>query len=144
MPSPRGKPVCAARRGRASDRYRGCVCLGIALLVSCSDLGAAEFERPINQFSHASWQTENGLPQNSVQAIVQTREGYLWLGTQEGLVRFDGARFSVYDRAHTPEIRVNHVQALYEARDGTLWVGLYGGGLSSLKARQFRLYSIRG
>src|SRR5580765_4741046 len=69
-----------------------------------------------------SWTTENGLPQNSVADIVQTRDGYLWLATFGGLVRFDGIRFVIFDRS-TPGIESQRVRALYQDRSGVLWAG---------------------
>ncbi len=51
--------------------------------------------KPITQYVQEVWQTKEGLPQNSVQAILQTRDGYVWLGTQDGVARFDGVRFTV-------------------------------------------------
>src|SRR5215472_19055513 len=51
----------------------------------------------INQYVHNSWRSEDGLPQNSVDAILQTRDGYLWVGTEEGLVRFNGVQFTVFN-----------------------------------------------
>src|SRR5271165_587698 len=56
---------------------------------------------PVPPYLIRSWQTEEGLPQNSVTALVQTRDGYLWLGTYGGLVRFDGVRFTVFDSDNT-------------------------------------------
>jgi ligand-binding sensor domain-containing protein len=97
--------------------------------------------RAIDQYSHQVWRTDNGLPQNSIQAILQTRDGYLWLATQEGLARFDGVQFHVFDRANTAAFASNHVQALFESRDGSLWVGTYGGGLLRLRDREFRAYT---
>lgn len=77
-----------------------------------------------------SWGTAAGLPQNTVNCIVQTRDGYLWLGTREGLARFDGVRFTTYGlREGLPSIEV---QSLYEDSKGVLWVGTSGGGLSWL------------
>lgn len=67
-----------------------------------------------------SWTTLNGLPQNSVQAIVQTRDGYLWLGTQERLVRFDGVRFRVFDVRNTPELKSHYILSLLEDHQGNL------------------------
>ena len=75
-----------------------------------------------------SWGVGAGLPQNSVNAIVQTPDGYLWLGTRDGLSRFDGVRFTVFglrDGLQSVEI-----QTLYVDRRGTLWIGTSGGGLS--------------
>ena len=73
--------------------------------------------RPLTQYGREVWRSEQGLPQNSVQALAQTRDGYLWLGTQEGLARFDGVRFVVFDKTNTPAIRHNSIQALLETRD---------------------------
>jgi ligand-binding sensor domain-containing protein len=75
------------------------------------------------------WRTSEGLPQNAIGAIVQTRDGYLWLATQEGLVRFDGARFTIFTNVNTPALRDNHIETLFESSDGTLWIGVFGGGI---------------
>src|SRR5262245_26419264 len=85
--------------------------------------------RAVTQYVHASWGAGQGLPQTSVVAIHQTRDGYLWLGTQEGLVRFDGVRFAVFDKRNTPELRHGYVSSLLEDRAGSLWIGTVGGGL---------------
>jgi len=70
---------------------------------------------------------ENGLPQNTVQAMVQTRDGFIWLGTEVGLVRFDGNGFQVFDRNSTPALPDNDVRCLLETRDGELWIGTSDG-----------------
>lgn len=88
-----------------------------------------------------SWQPQNGLPGQTVQAFAQTSDGYLWIGTSEGLARFDGERFKVFVRENTPEMRENSVFCLLAGRDGTLWIGTEGGGLVSLRDGRFRLYS---
>jgi ligand-binding sensor domain-containing protein len=77
-----------------------------------------------------SWTTENGLPQNSVQALLQTRDGYLWMSTLDGLVRFDGLRFRIFNRQNTPALTTNGFSffALVEARQGCLWAGTLTGG----------------
>jgi alkyl hydroperoxide reductase subunit AhpC len=77
-----------------------------------------------------SWTTENGLPQNSVQALLQTRDGYLWMSTLDGLVRFDGLRFRIFNRQNTPALTTNGFSffALLEARQGCLWAGTLTGG----------------
>jgi ligand-binding sensor domain-containing protein/two-component sensor histidine kinase len=83
---------------------------------------------PAGELVIRSWSTEAGLPQNTVNAIVQTRDGYLWIGTRDGLARFDGLRFTVFGLAEgLPSVEV---QTLYEDRKGTLWIGTSGGGLS--------------
>src|SRR5579859_1636731 len=98
--------------------------------------------KPIRQYVHNVWRTEEGLPQNSVQAILQTRDGYLWLGTQEGLVRFNGAEFTVFNKANTDLIKHNDVRALLEDREGNLWIGTFGGGVALYRNGQFlRVYN---
>ncbi len=71
---------------------------------------------------------ENGLPQNTVQAIAQTRDGFLWLGTEAGLVRFDGASFAVFDEHSKPALPSGDIRCLLSAEDGSLWIGT-GDGL---------------
>ena len=74
------------------------------------------------------WQTSEGLPQNTVNALVQTRDGYLWIGTSGGLARFDGVRFRNFGLADG--LGSVQVQSLHEDAQGTLWVGTVGGGVS--------------
>ncbi len=74
---------------------------------------------------------ENGLPQNTVQAIAQTRDGFLWLGTEAGLVRFDGANFAVFDEHSNPALPSGDVRCLLAAKDGRLWIGT-GDGLAKM------------
>jgi signal transduction histidine kinase/ligand-binding sensor domain-containing protein len=81
------------------------------------------------EYSHRVWRTEDGLPQNRVQAIAQTPEGYLWVGTSEGLARFDGVRFLIFDRSNTPAIADDSILSLEAVPDGSLWIGTEGGGL---------------
>ena len=88
-----------------------------------------------------SWQSDSGLPQNSVQAIVQTRDGYLWVGTKEGLARFNGAEFTVFNENNIPGLTNTSITALLEGADGSLWIGTDGGGLVRMKAGHFQLYS---
>lgn len=70
---------------------------------------------------------EDGLPQNQIESILQTRDGYLWLTTREGLARFDGVRFVVFNRETTPGIESNIFYSLYEDDEGTLWIGAEDG-----------------
>jgi ligand-binding sensor domain-containing protein/signal transduction histidine kinase len=110
-------------------------------LVLAATVVALDPSKTIDQHIHDVWQTEQGLPQSSVVAIVQTRDGYLWLATQEGLVRFDGIRFTVFDKRNTPEIKENNIQALLEDHEGTLWFGTEGGGLTRLRDGRFTTYT---
>ena len=90
----------------------------------------------LSHYVHNVWQRSQGLPQDSVNAVLQTRDGFLWLGTQEGLVRFDGVRFTLFNKGNTPAFSHNDVNALAESPDGSLWIGTYGG-LLQWKAGRF-------
>ena len=94
----------------------------------------------IAEYVHNSWRSEDGLPQNSVAAILQTSDGYLWLGTQEGLVRFDGLKFTIFNKENSTAFRVNNVRALVQDRQGDLWIGSFGGGLIQYHDGSFRSY----
>lgn len=97
--------------------------------------------RALTQYMQTVWQTAQGLPQNTILSVVQGRDGYLWLGTQEGLVRFDGVQFRVYNRRNTPAIRNNMVQALCEDAEGNVWFGT-DEGLVKLKDGEFTRYTL--
>jgi ligand-binding sensor domain-containing protein/signal transduction histidine kinase len=85
------------------------------------------------QYGHQSWQTDTGLPQNTVHAIVQGRDGFLWIATEGGLVRFDGVDFRTYTRASTPGLPSDLVDDLMEDRAGVLWIST-SGGLARLRS----------
>ena len=78
--------------------------------------------RTVGPFVHDVWRIEDGLPQNSISDIAQTRDGYLWLTTFDGLVRFDGARFTVFDPGNTKEMKTSRLEKLFVDRSGALWI----------------------
>jgi signal transduction histidine kinase/ligand-binding sensor domain-containing protein len=105
----------------------------LVLLLSlsiCHSLFSAEPAGTNSDYSFDIWETENGLPQNSVTSIIQTHDGYLWLGTYNGLVRFDGVRFAVFDTSNTPGLIGRRITSLYEDAQSTLWIGHETGDLS--------------
>ena len=89
------------------------------------------------QYRFDSWTTAQGLPQNSVTAIVQTHDGYLWFTTIDGIVRFDGVRFTIFDRSNTKAITSNRFTCLHEDAEGTLWAGTEYGGLLRYRNGEF-------
>ncbi|HEY6121416.1 MAG TPA: two-component regulator propeller domain-containing protein [Pyrinomonadaceae bacterium] len=99
--------------------------------------------RALSQFSHEQWATENGLPQNTVHAITQTRDGFIWIATEEGLARFDGINFTVFHKQNTAELRSNDVRALAEDAQGSLWIGT-ADGLVQFKDGKFQSFSAQG
>ena len=104
----------------------------VALLASILIFPAhAQSQSP--QYLATAWQTEQGLPKNSVNAMVQDHRGYLWIGTFGGLARFDGQRFTVFESGDTPGLGSDQILSLYESRSGVLWIGTVGGGLIRLE-----------
>ena len=104
-------------------------------------LDAASLRNLPDGYTRRVWQTQDGLPENMVQAFVQTPDHYLWIGTTGGLVRFDGAKFVVFDRENTPEIHENSIFCLMVANDGSLWAGTDGGGVLRYQNGVFRSYA---
>jgi signal transduction histidine kinase/ligand-binding sensor domain-containing protein len=90
-----------------------------------------------------TWQVEQGLPQNKVTAVVQARDGYLWLGTYNGLARFDGVRFTVFNDNNTPELHSSRITSLFETADSTLWIGTESGDVSQYKDGHFAAVPLR-
>ncbi len=98
--------------------------------------------KAITQHKLDIWQVERGLPHNSIYAITQDRQGYLWLGTKDGLVRFDGVRFTVFNKENSP-LQSNNIRALLVDDGGNLWIGTKEGGLTYLDNRgRFITYGI--
>lgn len=90
-----------------------------------------------SRFSIQSWQTDQGLPQNSVTAVFQGKDGYIWFGTYNGLVRFDGVRFTVFDSANSPGLKNSRVTSLFQAADDVIWIGHETGAISTMSEGQF-------
>jgi ligand-binding sensor domain-containing protein len=116
----------SGRSWRWSARWPVLLCAA-ALCGLAGDVLALSPGTESSHYGHDVWDSDSGLPQNSVQAILQSRDGYFWLGTQEGLVRFDGVRFTVFDGRNTPALKDDWVQTLCETRDGSLWIGTVTG-----------------
>ena len=93
----------------------------------------SSLDQPALGYTARAWQVDEGLPDNLVQAIAQTPDGYLWVGTRVGLAKFDGIQFSRYDARNTPAIKNSSITALYTSGDGALWIGTAGGGVARLK-----------
>lgn len=99
----------------------------------------------LSQYIHDVWQTNDGLPQNSVTDIVETADGYLWFGTQEGLVRFDGDKFTVFDSRSVEVMQRSDVVALAVEPDGnTLWISTKGAGVLIYRDGEFAALELPG
>ena len=106
----------------------------VITLLSAAAPAAAQY-----RFDH--WTADNGLPQNSVRDIVQTQDGYLWLTTFDGLVRFDGVRFTVFNKSNSPGIASNRFVNLFEDRLGDLWAGVETGEVVRRHQGRFTTYT---
>lgn len=88
-----------------------------------------------------TWQREQGLPQNSIHALAQTRDGYLWVGSDDGVTRFDGVRFVSFGIREG--LRSGRVRVLYEDSRGVLWIGTVGGGLTRRESGHFTTMTLK-
>ena len=93
-----------------------------ALVLAVASRTGAQVVAPPTTYVREHWTVADGLPINTITSIVQTRDGYLWLGTNDGVVRFDGVRFTVYNAANTRDIPSNRIVSLHEDRAGALWI----------------------
>src|SRR5215472_691073 len=128
-------PRLHSRRGKPDGIVTDLAVLTIALLipqlVEASTNSSLWADEPVVR----TWQTKDGLPQNTVYAITQTRDGYLWVGTGGGLARFDGPHFRTFGLQDG--LRSVQISTLLEDRQGILWVGTRGGGLSRFENGRF-------
>ena len=102
---------------------------------------ALDPHRSLDHYGHQIWRTDSGLPQNTVHSILQTRDGYLWLGTDGGLVRFDGIDFLTFDAENTPQLASDTVYDLQEDASGRLWIST-AAGLLSYRNGAFAAYTM--
>lgn len=95
---------------------------------------------PDSPFIVDSWTTENGLPDNEVISIVQSADGYLWIGTLNGLARFDGSKFTPFDEMNTPGLNSDRIVFLFEDRQTNLWIGTQSSGLEMIQNGQMKSF----
>ncbi|MGO8935373.1 MAG: two-component regulator propeller domain-containing protein [Terracidiphilus sp.] len=126
------KPGRRPRFASSARRSAAAICLALA----CS----TAFAVAPTGFTRKVWQSQDGLPEQTVQAFAQTPDHYLWIGTTGGLLRFDGARMTVFDDENTPQFKTNSVFSLMVSRDGSLWIGTEGGGLVRYSAGRFQVF----
>jgi len=130
-------------RCRAVLRRANCVAAFFVLAGVVSSAQRAANESTIGDWNYTarSWQAQNGLPGETVQSFAQTPDGFLWVGTSDGLFRFDGANFTLFSHENTPLMRENSVFCLLAGRNGHLWIGTDGGGLLEMHDGTFRAYT---
>ena len=114
------------------------VALGSASLLAGNQTIGLDPSREISQYAHRAWTKRDGLPQNTVGAIAQTADGYLWFATLEGLARFDGSTFRTFNSRNTPALKMNYVTALHVARDSTMYIGTFGSSILLWRQGEFK------
>src|SRR5262249_25540784 len=109
--------------------FRMCAALALASAFGawCPGVLALDPELDISQYAHTSWKIRDGFAAGRLTAIAQTPDGYLWVGTEFGLVRFDGVRPVQWQPPAGEALPDNYIRSLLAARDGTLWIGTLGG-----------------
>jgi ligand-binding sensor domain-containing protein len=112
-------------------------CAALAFMIAGLAMGAPD------DYSSRVWQTDEGLPNNRVLAIAQTTDGFLWVGTSDGLARFDGVEFKTFNAANTPQLRSSAITALSPGADDSLWIGTKAGGLVWLHRSHFSQFTSR-
>ena len=125
-----------AQRSIMTDRLRIClqyslrsVCAGMTALLLSAPVCALPPDLKISQYYHTAWTAKEGAP-TYISSLAQTRDGYLWIGSASGLVRFDGVRFERIDHIHGRPLLSNFVYSLWAPPSGGLWVGYAFGGAS--------------
>ena len=119
---------------------------GLAALLASGGLALSTGAQPAAgnpdaAFFIRAWQNQQGLPNNTVNAVTQTRDGYLWLGTDEGLARFDGVHCRVFGLADG--LKNLQISALLEDSRGRLWIGTSGGGVGQLVRGEIKTFTVK-
>jgi diguanylate cyclase (GGDEF)-like protein len=149
----------AENYGRMADRYSVGLCpktlraarcmwlLMILAFVAAGPAGALDPTKAFSQYMQTNWNAQNGLRQKTVNAVAQTADGFLWLATEEGLIRFDGQSFLTFDERNAPGLGDRLIRSLAPSPDGGMWIGTmtglvrYDHGHFSSLRDQTRFYS---
>src|SRR5215471_12969589 len=110
-------------------RFRSAAALGLVLglvVLGSRELLALNPRKALTQYTRTAWTQADGLPQDTIRAITQTADGYLWLGTDEGLARFDGYDFVIFTK-DDGALPSNSITALWAGQSGALWIGTPNG-----------------
>ena len=130
-------------RGSARRLFACCASV-VAFLGTASSARALDPSKTLAQYVAHQWkQSDDGLPQNQVASILQSRDGYLWMASQEGLIRFDGERFTVTATRDVPAIGTNDIDALAEDANGALWLGTRGAGVVRYVNGAFTVFGLK-
>jgi ligand-binding sensor domain-containing protein/signal transduction histidine kinase len=129
--------------GGSTFRLALLAALTLTALLAPARAQALDPARRVTQYQHHAWGAEDGLPQNTVLSLAQAQDGALWVSTAEGLLRFDGARFQLFDKRNTPALHSHAAHALLQDSQGVLWVGT-NQGLVAYEGGVFRRVASEG
>jgi ligand-binding sensor domain-containing protein/signal transduction histidine kinase len=114
------------------------------LFVAVGEGIGAPYEVGLSGYTKRLWDSQDGLSDQTIQDFAQAADGSLWIATKIGLLRFDGVRFSMFDRGPAAAALERGVNCLLVSRDGNLWIGTEGGGLVRFRNGAFQRYSTAG
>ncbi|WP_375559648.1 two-component regulator propeller domain-containing protein [Bernardetia sp. OM2101] len=116
--------------------------LGLFFYALSSTIGfALDPKKQISQYILDQWTTRNGLPTNTLNYVYQSKDGFIWASTYNGLIRFDGAEFKIFDKKNLPYLTNSSISCLYQTKDDSLWIGTHGSGLMVQKDHNFNFYT---
>ncbi|WP_291720463.1 two-component regulator propeller domain-containing protein [Bernardetia sp.] len=119
------------------------MCVGISVYAQKVNKHAPfDPNKQLSQFLIDIWDSEKGLPSSSLLQLIQTKDGYLWISSYDGLLRFDGNSFDSYNKNTNDVFKTNNVNRLKESKDSTLWIGTQGSGLLSYKNGAFQSHGL--
>lgn len=137
---PRRTMSCRRITSRARSPLRwlmAVACFGLAGGFDATPRVSAASAQVGRDLRYTQWQTENGLPSNKINDVLQTRDGFIWIATFDGLARFDGDKFTLFDENNAEGLLDHSLTCLFEAADGALWIGHSSGAVTEFKAGKF-------
>src|SRR6185295_9772816 len=117
-PAARSRPSPSEARGMRQATAG----LAFLLLAVCPPAFAVDPALDVSQYVHTAWRVRDGFSKGAINALAQTSDGYLWLGTEFGLLRFDGVRNVTWEPPSGESLPDAYIRSLLAARDGTLWI----------------------
>src|SRR5215469_7833219 len=120
-------------------QVRICIASSVIWLASCVSALALDPSLDVSQYAHTAWKVRDGFTKAEIHSVAQTTDGYLWLGTESGLFRFDGVRVMLWRPPDDQQLPSNYIGSLLVSRDGTLWIGTLKG-LASWKNGKLTQY----
>jgi ligand-binding sensor domain-containing protein/AraC-like DNA-binding protein len=123
-------------------RFSRFFALFFSLILVSNFLLSLDLKRELNEYLLRTWTIQSGLPLNTITALIQTQDGYIWVGTHAGLSRFDGVRFQTFTKQNSP-LSNDRITSLYEDANKVLWIGTDGGGLYSCEKGRWQNFTMK-